>query len=96
MLAFIFQHGNTADDYRQALNLTTRAVEAGLSPQESLIPQATDRLMIQEQLDSGVPVNELKQKFGTQERFDEKGESFKPSLDGTVTKEDLKRFGINE
>lgn len=94
MLAFIFQHGDTVDDYRKAFELTTKAVAAGLPPQNSLIPQATDRLMIQEQIDSGIPLNELKQKYGTQTRFDEKGQPIKPPLDGTATKEEFEKFGI--
>lgn len=96
MLAFIFQHGDTAEDYQKALDLTTKAVESGLPPQDSLIPQATDRLMVQEQLDRGVPLDELKQKYGTQIRFDECGNQFKPSLDGTITNEDLEKFGIKQ
>ncbi|MBI4037162.1 hypothetical protein HY385_01945 [Candidatus Daviesbacteria bacterium] len=94
MLAFIFQHGDTVKDYQQALELATEAVELGLPPQNSLIPQATDRLMVREQLDKGVPLNQLKQKFGTQVMFDSDGTPVKPQLDGTVTKEELKKFGI--
>lgn len=94
MLAFIFQHGDTIDDYRKALELTTKAVAAGLPPQNSLILQATDRLMIQEQIDAGVPLHELKQKYGTQTRFDENGQPIKPPLDGTATKEEFEKFGI--
>lgn len=94
MLAFIFQHGVTVNDYRTALELATKAVENGLPPQHSLIPKATDRLMLQEQVEKGVPLNRLKQKYGTQVRWDEKGNSFTPPLDGTVTKEELKKFGL--
>ncbi len=96
MLAFIFQHGKTVGDYRQALSLTTQAVHAGLPPQYSLIPQATDRLMIQEQLENGVPLDKLKQKYGTQSILDASGKPFQPPLDGTATTEDLQNFGINQ
>lgn len=96
MFAFIFQHGDTVEDYKQALNLTTQAVKHGLPPKNSLIPQATDRLMIQEQRDKGIPLNELRQKYGTQTRFDEAGIPIKPLLDGTVTKEEFKKFGIDQ
>lgn len=96
MLAYIFQHGDTADDYRRALQLTTAAVDSGLPIKESLIPLATDRLMIQEQIDRGVPLRELKQKYGTQIRYDEDGNAFQPPLDGTATKEDFEKFGLEQ
>lgn len=96
MLAFIFQHGDTIDDYKQALSLTTQAVERGLLPKHSLIPQVTDRLMIQEQLERGVSLYELKQKYGTQTLFNEIGKAVKPSLDGTISKEDFKKFGLEQ
>lgn len=94
MLAFIFQHGDTIDDYKQALSLTTQAVEAGLPFKHSLIPQATDRLMIQEQIERGVSLYELKQKYGTQTLFNETGKAVKPPLDGTISKEDFEKFGL--
>lgn len=96
MLAYIFQHGNTIDDYKQALSLTIQAVEAGLSPKDSLIPQATDRLMIQEQLDNSIPLNKLKQKYGTQTMFDETGKPIKPPTDETITQEEFEKFGIEQ
>lgn len=95
-LAFIFQHGDSVADYRQALGLTTQAVAAGLPPQDSIIPHVTDRLMIQEQLDANIPLHEVKQKFGTQTRFDETGNPFKPKLDGTATQEEFEKFGIEQ
>lgn len=94
MLAFIFQHGDSVQEYKQALSLTTKAVEAGLPPSLSLIPQATDRLMIREQLDRGVSFDKLKQKYGTQTMFNEKGEPITPVLDGSATIEEFKKFGI--
>lgn len=81
-------------DYKTALKLATKAVEKGLPPQHSLIPKATDRLMLQEQVEKGVPLNKLKQKYGTQVRWDEKGNSFTPPVDGTATDEELKKFGL--
>lgn len=94
MLAFVFQHGETVNDIRTALKLTTQAVEAGLPPQYSLIPQATDRLMIREQLDRGIPLEELTQKYGTETMFNPDGKPLVPKLDGTATEEELKKFGL--
>lgn len=94
MLAFIFQHGQEIQDYEKALELAIKSVEVGLPPENSLIPQATDRLMIQKQLDQGVAFNQLKQKYGTQVLFDSTGKPFTPSLDDTATKEDLQKFGL--
>lgn len=96
MLAFIFLHGDKVEDYEKALELTTQAVEAGLPPDYSLIPQTTDRLMIQSQLDRGVPLEQLTQRYGTQTRSDPNGNLFKPKLDGTVTKEEFEKFGIEQ
>lgn len=96
MLAYIFQHGDNLDNYRRALQLTTQAVKLGLPPQDSLVCHATDRLMIRQQLDNGVPLNQLKQKYGTQTLFDQEGKPFIPPLDGTATEEELDRFGIDK
>lgn len=94
MLAFVFQHGETVKDIQTALELAIKAVEMGLPPQNSIIPQATDRLMIREQLDQGISLEELTQKYGTQTMFNPDGKPLVPKMDGTATEEDFKKFGL--
>lgn len=84
MLAFIFHHGDSIEDSQKALELATKAVDLGLPPENSLIPQATDRLMVREQLAAGTPWNKLTQKYGTETLFDERRHPFKPKLDQTA------------
>lgn len=96
MLSMIFQHGNSEDDIQKALDISKKAVEYGLPPAYSLIPHATDRLMLYKQQRSGIPLNDIKQKFGTQYRHDEDGNIIYYSLDGTATDEELKQFGLQQ
>ena len=93
-VSFIFQHGNNVEDYAQALKLAMKAVEKGWPPELSLVPHATDRLMIQEQLDRGMSIQDTVQHFGTQTYTTENGIEFKPSLDGTLTDDERKKFKL--
>lgn len=86
-LSFIFQHGSTVEDFKIAQELALKAIDAGLPPEVSLYPQATDRLMLNKQLQNGTQESELRQKFGTQVY------NFKiPPVDGTATEEEMEKF----
>ncbi len=93
-LAFIFQHGGKIDDIAKALEISEQAVAHGLPPQYSLIPHATDRLMVYKQKIQGIPISEIKQKYGTQYTLDEQGNTIQYKVDGSATPEELEKFGL--
>lgn len=88
-LSYLFQHGPEIEDTERALEISQIALDKGLERKASLAPQATDRLMLRRQEAMGVPVHELRQKFGSQRLLEN---DFVPQLDGTVTPEELAFF----
>lgn len=93
--AVIFQHGFSPEDSRMAFELSLKAIGAGQQAEASLVPAAFDRFIIQTQLDNGVPIDQVRQRFGTQTYPDSKGDMFKPALDGQATPDELHLFGIH-
>lgn len=96
MLAIVFQHGEDVADIQKALDLSMQAVKNGLPPRYSLVPQATDRLMVYEQQKKGVPPEDILQKFGTQSWSDGRGFYTTYMIDGSATREDLEKYGLQE
>lgn len=94
--SLLFEYGQTIQDLEAGLICSSKAVELGLPPHKSLIPQATDKLMVTKQIRVGVHKSLAKQKYGTQISLwmdNGKSVSFCP-LDGTVTEEELTTYGI--
>lgn len=94
--SLIFLYGSTVQDLEGGLQLSKKAIELGLPPYKSLIPQATDKLMITKQTRIGIHKSLAKQKFGTQIALwmdNGKSISFCP-IDGTVTQQELDIYGI--
>lgn len=94
--SLLFLYGNTIQDLEGGLKLSQKAVELGLPPYKSLMPQATDKLMITKQTRIGIHKSLAKQKYGTQIALwmdNGKTISFCP-LDGTITQQELDIYGL--
>ena len=92
--ALIFQHGEVPADFRQAFELSMEAVRRGMLPERTLLKQAFDRYMIEIQLAQGVPISEVKQRFGTQEYPAADGKLLRPANDGLAHAEEKVVLGI--
>lgn len=92
--AIIFQHGENTVDCRKAFELSLKAIQAGQPASASLVPAAFDRYLIYEQLDRGVPLDQVTQRFNTQTLPDAQGGRFRPGVDGKATKDELQLFGL--
>lgn len=92
LAAMIFQHGENSADYATALQLAQDSINAGLEPSVSLIPQATDKLMAQQQIERGIPLDQVKQKFGTQWIRKDDGIKIIYPVDGTATEAEIKKY----
>ena len=85
MAGMIYHHGFTLSASRRSLRLAKEAYEEGYKPAKTLIAQATDRLL---QL-QGKP-----QKFGTQAVRLKNGKWKQYRLDGSVTDDERKEYGL--
>lgn len=93
--AVIFQHGFSPEDSKTAFKLSLKAIGAGQPAEAALTPAAFDRFMIHTQLNQGIPIERVKQRFGKQTYPDAQGNMFKPALDGQATPDELQLFGIH-
>jgi hypothetical protein len=96
LVSYIFELGNNYQDLEAGLAYAQKAIDLGFPPHESLLPQATDRFMIAKQVRTGTHKSLARQRFGTQIALwmdGGKNISFNP-LDGTITKEELEKFGL--
>lgn len=87
-LSFIFQHGESVDDYKLAHELARKAMELGHPGAPRMVANTTDRFLVHTALGSV-------QKYGTQSHWDkEKGEYVMYPVDPTTTDEERKQLGV--
>ncbi len=94
--SLIFLRGDTIQDLENGLICSQKAIELGLPPFESLLPQATDKLQVTKQTRAGIHKSLANQHFGTQIALwmdNGKSVTFNP-LDGTLTDQELQSYGL--
>jgi len=92
--AIIFQHGESTVDCKHAFELSLKAINAGQPTRAALTPATFDRFMIYAQLNQGIPLDQVRQRFNTQTLPDASGDQYRPLLDGQATPDELRLFGI--
>ncbi len=83
--AFIFQHGNTAEDYLKAHQFAQKALEMGYEKAGWIYAATLDRYLI----NTGKP-----QKYGTQYTNNEAGELILAPVDPETSDEERLKYGV--
>jgi hypothetical protein len=84
-VALIFQHGDTADDYKKANELAKKGMEMGDERSKWLYAATLDRWLVSQ----GKP-----QKYGTQFKKNERDDWDSGQIDPTTTDEERARFNV--
>lgn len=84
-LAYLLQHGTTIEDYKMAHEFAKKAVKLGSTVSKWLFAATLDRWLVSQG---------KKQKFGTQFKKNNKGVWEILPVDGTISNEQRKEYGV--